>query len=152
LCARGLNSRAVRRLAAFVVLVLLLVGCSDTVPGGKKIVTPTPDTVIGPIPKPTVIHAAAGKAVFLSSGCIACHVFTPAGPTAVGKVGPNLDNLAAYARKANQGTLAQFISTSITDPGAYIQSGYTNVMPSTYGSSLRPQQLADLVAFLAKGP
>lgn len=150
--ARGLNSRAVRRFASFAVLVLLLVGCSDTVPGGKKIVTPTPDTVIGPIPRPTAVNAAAGKTIFLSSGCTACHVFTPAGPTAVGKVGPNLDNLAAYAQKANQGTLTQFISTSIADPGAYIAPGYPNVMPATYGSSLTPAQLADLVAFLAKGP
>ena len=149
---RGLNSRAVRRLASFVVLALLLVGCSDTVPGGKKVVTPTPDTVIGPIPKPVAVNAAAGKAVFLASGCTACHVFSPAGPTAVGKVGPNLDNLAAYAQKANQGTLAQFISTSITDPGAYLEPGFTNVMPTTYGNSLAPPQLADLVAFLAKGP
>src|ERR1700722_552243 len=120
---RGLNSPIVRRLASFALLALLLVGCSDTVPGGKKIVTPTPDTVIGPLPRPTAVNPAAGKAIFLSSGCTACHVFTPAGPKAVGKVGPNLDNLAAYAKKANQGTLAQFISTSITDPGAYIEPG-----------------------------
>jgi cytochrome c551/c552 len=142
----------VRRLASFAVLALLLVGCSDTVPGGKKIVSPTPDTVIGPLPKPTVADPVAGKAVFLASGCTACHVFKPAGPTAVGKVGPNLDNLAAYAKQANQGTLEQFISTSITSPGAYIQPGYPNAMPPTYGNSLTPKQLADLVAFLAKGP
>src|SRR5450631_2231367 len=78
---RGLNSLAVRRLASFAVLALLLVGCSDTVPGGKKIVSPTPDTVIGPLPKPTVADPAAGKAVFLASGCTACHIFKPAGPT-----------------------------------------------------------------------
>ena len=107
-----------RRLASFALLALLLVGCSDTVPGGKKVVTPTPDTVIGPLPKPSAANPAAGKAVFLSSGCTACHIFKPAGPTAVGKVGPNLDNLAAYAKKANKGTLTQFITTSITDPPA----------------------------------
>ncbi|HUY72828.1 MAG TPA: cytochrome c [Gaiellaceae bacterium] len=142
-----------RRFASFAVLVLLLVGCSDTVPGGKKIVTPTPDTVIGPIPRPTAVNAAAGKAIFLSSGCTACHFFTPAGPKAVGKIGPNLDNLAAYAQKAKQDTLTQFISAAITSPPApYVPSGYSNVMPATYGSSLTPAQLADLVAFLAKGP
>ena len=140
-----------RRLASFAVLALLLVGCSDTVPGGKKVVSPTPDTVIGPLPRPTAANPVAGKAVFLSSGCIACHIFKPAGPTAVGKVGPDLDNLAAYAQKANQGTLAQFISTSITAPSTYIAPGYPNAMPATYAASLKPQQLADLVAFLAKG-
>jgi cytochrome c2 len=141
-----------RRLAFFAVLTVLLVGCSDTVPGGKKVVSPTPDTVIGPLPKPNAANPAAGKAVFLSSGCTACHVFTPAGPKAIGKVGPNLDNLATYVQKANQGTLAQFISTSITSPSAYIAPGYPNAMPATYATSLKPQQLADLVAFLAKGP
>ena len=35
---------------------------------------------------------AAGKAVFASAGCAACHTFTPAGST--GTVGPNLDKLA----------------------------------------------------------
>ena len=152
--ARGLNSLAVRRLASFAVLALLLVGCSDSVPGGKKLVTPTPDTVIGPLPRPTVANPVAGKAVFLSSGCTACHVFKPAGPTAVGKVGPNLDNLAAYAQKAHQANLTQFISSAITSPPApYVPPGFpTNVMPTTYGTSLTPTQLADLVAFLAKGP
>ena len=150
---RALNSLAVRRLASFAVLALLLVGCSDTVPGGKKVVTPTPDTVIGPLPRPTVANPAAGRAVFLASGCTACHLFRPAGPTAVGKVGPDLDNLAAYAQKANQ-PLAQFISSAITSPpAAYVPPPYpTNVMPKTYGNSLTPKQLGDLVAFLAKGP
>jgi cytochrome c551/c552 len=151
---RGLNSLAVRRLASFVVLALLLVGCSDTVPGGKKLVTPTPDTVIGPLPRPAVANPAAGKAVFLSVGCAACHVFRPAGPAAAGKVGPDLDNLAAYAQKAHQASLTQFISSAITSPpAAYVPPGFpTNVMPKTYGTSLTPSQLADLVAFLAKGP
>jgi cytochrome c551/c552 len=144
----------VRRLVSFAVLALLLVGCSDTVPGGRKVVSPTPDTVIGPLPKATVANPAAGKAVFLSVGCTACHVFTPAGPKASGKIGPDLDNLAAYAQKANTGTLIQYITSAITSPPApYVPPGFpTNVMPATYGNSLTPTQLADLVAFLAKGP
>jgi cytochrome c551/c552 len=143
----------VRRLVVLALLALLLAGCSDTVPGGKKVVAPTPDTVVGKLPKPAaapVGDAAAGKAVFVSQGCGACHTFRPAGST--GKVGPDLDNLAAYAQKANQGPLAQFASMSITDPGAYVAPGYpAGVMPTTY-TSLQPQQLADLVAFLVKGP
>jgi cytochrome c551/c552 len=152
--SRALNSLAVRRLALFALLALVLGGCSDTVPGGKKVVTPTPDTVIGPLPQQTAGNPAAGRAVFLSAGCTACHMFKPAGPKAAGKVGPNLDNLAAYAQKASQVTLTQFISSAITSPPAsYVPPGYpTNVMPTTYGNSLSPTQLADLVAFLAKGP
>ena len=44
--------------------------------------------------------AAAGKALFASSGCVACHVFKPAGST--GKVGPDLDELKGSAAKAGQ--------------------------------------------------
>src|SRR6266446_376191 len=42
-------------------------------------------------------NAAAGKALFASSGCAACHEFKPAAST--GKIGPSLDNLAASASK-----------------------------------------------------
>ena len=121
-----------RRLVPFAVLALLLAACGTTVPGGKHVTTPTPVTIIGKAPAPTL----PGKAVFLSQGCGACHVFTPAGTT--GKVGPNLDNLAAYAKAANQGSLADFVKNSIVDPGAYVAPGFPNVMPGTYGKSLTP--------------
>src|SRR5579862_8922144 len=92
-------------------LVALLAGCSKTVPGGKSITTPTPETIVGKAPTPTAGNAALGKQLFVKSGCGACHVFTPAGTT--GKIGPNLDNLAAEAKAANQGTVEQFTNTSI---------------------------------------
>ena len=120
-------------------------------PGGK-VVTPTPDTVVGPVAKPPTVKAdpAAGKAVFISAGCGACHTFKPAGTAS--KVGPDLDKLAAYAQKANQGSLAEFTKTSIVDPGAYVEAGYpAGIMPPTFGQTLKPQQLADLVAFLTQG-
>ena len=94
-------------------------------------------------------NAANGKAVFTANGCGACHTFKPAGSSAT--VGPDLDKLASYAKQAKQ-PLAQFTSTSITDPNAYIQPGYPKgVMPQTFKSSLSATQLADLVAFLDKG-
>ena len=50
---------------------------------------------------------AAGKKLFLgSAGCSGCHTYAPAGSTA--KVGPDLDNLAADAKKANHGTIAEY--------------------------------------------
>jgi cytochrome c551/c552 len=146
-----INSRAVRRFAPFAVLALIAVGCGTSVPGGK-VTTPTPVTVIGKVPKPVVIVGvpSAGKAVFVSTGCGACHTFTPAG--ANGKVGPNLDDLAASAKVANQ-DLITFTRTSIVDPNAYIAPGFSpNIMPPSYGTTLSPRQLADLVAFLVKGP
>ncbi len=135
-----------RRLVAFAVLAALLAGCGTTVPGGKHVTTPTPVTVIGALPKPE----DPGKVVFNSAGCSACHTFAPAGAT--GKVGPNLDHLAAYAKVANMGTLPEFTKQSIIDPAAYIAPGYPNAMPPTYGKSLTPAQLDAVVAFLVKGP
>jgi cytochrome c551/c552 len=142
----------VRKLVSISVLAALLVGCSSTVPGGHKVTTPTPQTVVGTLPtQGPQGNPARGKPIFVSTGCGACHTFTPAGTT--GKVGPNLDNLAASAQHANQGTLAQFTRASIVDPGAYVAPGYpAGVMPSTYGQQLKPQELADLVAFLVQGP
>jgi hypothetical protein len=83
----------------------------------------------------------------LGRGCSGCHTYAPAGSH--GQIGPNLGKLAQYARQANQGPLDQFIVTSITNPGAYIQPGYQNVMPNTY-ANLPKKQLADLLAFLTK--
>jgi cytochrome c551/c552 len=142
----------VRRLVATAIFATVLVGCSTTVPGGKKVTTPTPVTVEGKLPTlGPKGNPARGKPVFVSTGCGACHTFTPAGTT--GKVGPNLNNLAAAAQRANQGTLAQFTRASIVDPGAYVAPGYpAGVMPTTYGQQLKPQQLSDLVAFLVAGP
>jgi mono/diheme cytochrome c family protein len=142
----------VRRLVPLAALAALAVGCSSGVPGGK-VVAPTPDTVIGKVPKgPSAPrgNAAAGKTEFISTGCGACHTFKPAGASS--KVGPDLDKLAAYAQKANPGTLAEFTKTSIVDPGVYVEAGYpAGSMPPTYGQTLKPQQLADLVAFLTQG-
>jgi mono/diheme cytochrome c family protein len=141
----------VRRLALLALLVVVAGGCSKP---GNKVVTPTPTTVIGTIPKPPAQvtgNAAAGKAVFVSSGCGACHTFTPAGSK--GTVGPDLDKLPEYAKAANRGSLEDFVKESITDPGAYVAPGYPNgVMPGTYGGTLSAQQLADLVAFLTQSP
>lgn len=114
-----------------------------------------PDTVQGSVPTqsttttPAAGNAAAGKSVFTSSGCGSCHTFGPAGSS--GTVGPNLDNLAANAQKANQGSLEEYTRTSIVSPSSYVVPGFPNgVMPSTYGSQLSDTQLADLIAFLTQ--
>lgn len=86
---------------------------------------------------------AAGRAVFTSAGCGACHTFAPAG--ASGSVGPDLD-------EALQGKDAEFIRQSIVDPNAEITQGFSaGVMPQNFGQELSPKQLDDLVAFLMSG-
>jgi cytochrome c oxidase subunit 2 len=90
--------------------------------------------------------AAAGKALFTSKGCGACHTFKPAGSH--GTIGPDLDKLKESAAKAGQ-ELHAFIATSIADPNAYIAPGYKpNVMPKF---PLDQKQIADLVAYLSSG-
>ena len=91
--------------------------------------------------------AASGKAVFTTNGCGSCHAFTPAGSTAT--VGPNLDQLAADARKAGK-PLDEFTRESIVNPDAYIPAGYApNVMPKTF-AQLPKSQLDALVQYLTQ--
>lgn len=137
------------RALALLVTVVALAGC-----GGGKTVAPLPQTVIGTLPKTapakaaTGGNAAAGKQLFVSQGCGACHTFKPAGTS--GTIGPNLGNLAADAQKAGQASLAAYVTQSIADPNAYVVSGFQpGVMPK-YGDTLKPKQIADLVAFLTK--
>lgn len=86
-------------IAVCAVAGFLAAGCL----GGKQ-ETATPDTVVGTLPKPTTTtggnenlpalklkgDATAGKGVFTSAGCTACHTLRDA--KATGTVGPNLDD------------------------------------------------------------
>jgi cytochrome c551/c552 len=127
---------------------LLLAAC-----GYEGTALPTAAGVSGTLPKqqttPVLAKGdpATGKKLFASLGCGGCHTFKPAGTN--GQIGPDLDKLAQYAKQANQGSLAQFVQTSIINPSSYIQPGYQNVMPTTY-AKLPPKQIADLVAFLTQ--
>jgi mono/diheme cytochrome c family protein len=126
-------------------LVILVAGCGDA-----TVVSPTAESVVGTVPEQTPTETvdtskgdpAAGKEVFMSSGCGGCHTYGPAGTSAT--IGPDLDT-------ALQGKDAEFVLTSIVDPTAEIASGFqANIMPTTFGESLSDQQLADLVAFLTQ--
>jgi mono/diheme cytochrome c family protein len=82
----------------------------------------------------------AGKAVFASSGCGGCHVFSAAASS--GTTGPNLD-------ESLDGKDAEYVRTAIVDPNAEVAEGYSaGVMPQTYEEQLSPKELDDLVAFL----
>jgi cytochrome c551/c552 len=115
--------------------VSVLAGC-----GSQGTVLPVAQQVKGAIPKTVV----SGKQAFATNGCGACHTFAPAGTK--GTIGPNLDKLTKYAKQAHQ-PLAPFVKTSIVSPGAYVQPGYPNVMPTTF-ASLPADQIDALVKFL----
>jgi cytochrome c oxidase subunit 2 len=89
---------------------------------------------------------SSGAAAFASGGCGSCHTFQPAKST--GKIGPDLDNLAADARKAGK-PLPAYVKESIVDPNAYVVPGFQKgVMPTTYGQSLSAPQIDALVSYL----
>ena len=134
-----------RRVLVLVALAALLAGC-----GTGTVVGPTAVTVIGSLPTAGPIKGdpVAGKKLYDSSGCGGCHTFKPAGST--GKVGPDLDNLAADAKKANQGSLDQYVFTSIKNPGAYVVPGYQDGVMPNYGTQLTDKQIADITAFLTQ--
>jgi mono/diheme cytochrome c family protein len=99
--------------------------------------------------------AADGKAVFTGvGGCGSCHTLAAAGTTGI--AGPNLDtrlraDCALPASKSVRGTTLQAcIEKAITDPYAYIPSGYhAGLMPSNFGKTLTKSELTALVNFLS---
>jgi mono/diheme cytochrome c family protein len=99
--------------------------------------------------------AAAGKQVFTGvGGCGSCHVLAAAATT--GTVGPSLDtrlksDCALPASKKIRGaTLKACISKAITDPYAYLPSGYAaGIMPSNFATRLKPNEITALVNFLS---
>jgi mono/diheme cytochrome c family protein len=111
-------------------LALVLAGC------GGKLVTPMPETVVGPLSVPTTTagpslpkgNAAAGKQIFVSAGCGACHTLKAAGTN--GTVGPNLDQVKPELAK---------IQTQVINGGG--------AMPPFKGR-LSNQQIADVSQYV----
>ena len=138
------------RLVLLAALVVVVAGCSDSLPGAK-VVSATPQTVIGAVSTPwTGGSAASGGAVFTSAGCGACHAYAPA--HSVGKIGPDLTTLSTTVKLSGGTTLAEYVYNAIVSPGSLTVPGYqAGIMPASFGQSLKPKQLADLVAFLTKG-
>jgi cytochrome c oxidase subunit 2 len=90
--------------------------------------------------------ATSGAALFSEEGCGGCHTFEPAKSN--GTTGPDLDELAAAARKANK-PLDDFVRESIQNPNAYVAPGYQpNVMPQF---QLSGDQVDALVQYLTGG-
>jgi len=99
--------------------------------------------------------AAAGKQVFTGvGGCGSCHTLAAAATT--GTVGPNLDTdlktscATAQSKQLRGATLQECIKTAIVSPYKYLPSGYkAGVMPSNFGTTLKPNEITALVNFLS---
>lgn len=86
----------------------------------------------------------AGATVFADTGCGGCHTLAEAGDAALGQTGPNLDEALLDEDPA-------YIEASIVDPGAVVAEGYGDgIMPTTYDTELTPEDLQNLVAYLAE--
>src|SRR5262249_21751039 len=127
-----------RRLKAFIGVAILLtiamlatvlvVGREKEAKGAEHETTTTPQPAPPGAPPPAAGgNAAAGKALSDKTGCGKCHTSSPAGSS--GKIGPDLDNVAADAQKAGK-PLDAYVHESIADPNAYIVPGFPkDVMP-----------------------
>jgi cytochrome c2 len=91
---------------------------------------------------PPTVPGGPGAQVFASNGCGGCHTLAEA--ETGGTTGPNLDEVLP-------GQSAAMIDKSIVDPNADLAKGFPpNVMPATYGDSLTPKELEDLVQYLVQ--
>jgi mono/diheme cytochrome c family protein len=127
---------------AAIALAAVLSGC-----GAEGVVSPTPNTVVGALPKAKVDPATpafklkgdptAGKQVFMSAGCTGCHTLADA--KASGTVGPNLDQVKPDYRRATarvtlgKGQMPSFKGTlsdqKIADVAAYVVTATGGTAP-----------------------
>jgi cytochrome c oxidase subunit 2 len=91
---------------------------------------------------------AAGRELFTSTGCNACHTLADADSTS--SVGPELTDLADVAQDREPGTSAEdYVRTSIVDPSAFAVDGYSgDTMPGNYGDQLTDEEIDTLVEYL----
>ncbi len=97
---------------------------------------------------PSQDTAEAGRGVFMTYGCSACHTLKAVG--AKGTVGPSLDGVGSWAGALEPGLDAgTFLHQAVLDPDEHIASGYeSGIMPANFATRLSPAQLSGLVKFL----
>jgi cytochrome c oxidase subunit 2 len=91
---------------------------------------------------------AAGREIFTSAGCNACHTLDDADATS--EVGPDLNELAANAEKRVNGQTAEdYVEESIVDPPAFVVKGYSgDTMPGNFDDQLTREEIDTLVKYL----
>jgi mono/diheme cytochrome c family protein len=117
-------------LAAALVVALALTAC-----GGDQEVA---DTGLDP-------ETLATAQRLYQANCLACH----SDKADVVLVGPSMVGLAERAGEMVPGLDARaYIEESILDPEAYLNEGYNNLMPATYGAIFSEEELDALVDYL----
>jgi nitric oxide reductase subunit C len=103
--------------------------------------------------------ASRGKAIFDGIGaCASCHSLAAGrvlvGPSLEGVAGRAAERLAAPDYGGSAKDAVEYLRESILVPSAYVVEtpsttpGGLSLMPDTYGASLTPEQIEDLVAYL----
>ena len=119
-------------------LILLLAACG----GGNAANENTNTNQAQPAESSSDIEL--GERVF-TANCAACHSLEP--DTVM--VGPSLAGIATWGGTMQTGKNAeQYIQESILEPDAYLTDGFQDLMPKTYGSTLSPEELDGVIAFL----
>lgn len=101
--------------------------------------------IVSPISDDPVVR---GELVYKNSGCGGCHAL---GSLSAGVVGPNLTQIGTLAGERVEGLSPEgYLRESILNPNAYIVEGFQpDIMPKNFGEILKPEQIDDLIAFLA---
>lgn len=115
--------------------------------GGGATPAPTPTATPVPVATPAPISPSAGKELFTSLGCLACHKINGEG----GAVGPPMIGLYGSQRELEGGGTVSadhdYIEESIKDSRAKVVKGFPpEVMPSF--SHLSHDQIDQLIEFI----
>lgn len=92
---------------------------------------------------------ALGKTLATANGCVACHTVdgkASVGPTWKGLGGKSGHELADGSKVTADDA---YLKESILTPNAKVAKGFQpNVMPGTFGNTLKPEQVDQIVAYI----
>lgn len=140
-------------LVVIIALSVIAAACGSDEPAGDCLVAEDGALVNAPcdvpagvtaIPTDTPMSSTTGSvdpgfAAFRAAGCAACHAVE--GTAASGMVGPDLTTVGTKGEA--------YVRQSIVNPSAVIADGFGDgIMPAGFGSSLNPEQLDTIVAWL----
>jgi len=115
-------------LATVLLLSLSLTSCGGNAPKAERLTE----------------QERAGERLFIQN-CAACHATIP--ETII--VGPSLAGIAVSAEGKVPGQDARsYMESSILEPSEYINDGFNDLMPKTFGKTLTGEELDSLLAYL----
>ncbi len=97
---------------------------------------------------PAAGPAALGQKVATANGCIACHTIdgkASVGPTWKSLFEHDVELVSGGPVKADEA----YLKESITNPNAKVVKGFApNLMPATFGNSLKPDEIDQIIAYI----